>query len=145
MHGRPLVPASEPGAGGARAACGIWHGRPVNEKEKGARRRRGLTGTRLATHPVVNRLSEPRPARVELAPYDQVRHALEARIELAKERLFADLNQAQKQLRAVASGAARGVAQRVARAVLVGGVLMLGLVTALVLRRQHRRIRIVWK
>jgi hypothetical protein len=93
----------------------------------------------------VNRLPEPRPVRAELAPYDQVRHALEARIELAKERLFADLNQAQQQLRTVAAGAARGVARRVTRAVLVGGVVLLGLVAALVLRRQQRRLRIVWK
>jgi hypothetical protein len=93
----------------------------------------------------VNRLSEPRPTSDALAPYDQVRHALEARIELAKERLFADLDQAQKQLRSVASGAARGVARRITRAMLVGGVLVLGIVAALVLRRPQRRVRIVWK
>jgi hypothetical protein len=93
----------------------------------------------------VNRLPEPRPPRVELAPHDQVRHALEARIELAKERLFADLDQAQKQLRTVAASTARGVAASVTRAVLVGGAVLLGVVAALVLRRQRRRLRIVWK
>ena len=100
---------------------------------------------RLHSAPLVNRLPEHRPARAELAPYDQVRHALEARIELAKERLFADLDQAQKQLRTVAAVAALGVAKRVMRAVLLSGVVVLGIVTALVLRRQQRRIRIVWK
>jgi hypothetical protein len=70
-----------------------------------------------------------------------VRHALEARIELAKERLFADLDEAQKQLRRVAATTARGMA----RALLVGGVVVLGLVAALMLRRRSRRLRIVWK
>ena len=93
----------------------------------------------------MNRLPEPRPAHAELAPYDLVRHALEARIELAKERLFADLDEAQKQLRQVASTTARGLARRAARAALIGGAVMLGLVAALVLRRQQKRLRIVWK
>jgi hypothetical protein len=145
VHGGPLLPASEPGAGGAFTACGIWHGRPANEKEKGARPRPAPDGTTLATCAVVNRLPEPRPTRAELAPYDLVRHALEARIELAKERLFADLDTAQKQLRGVAASAASGLAKRMTRAVLVGGVVVLGLVAALVLRRQQRRLRIVWK
>ncbi len=70
-----------------------------------------------------------------------MRHALEARIELAKERLFADLDEAQKQLRRVASNAGRGLV----RAVLVGSVVVLGLVAALVLRRQRKRLRVVWR
>jgi hypothetical protein len=81
----------------------------------------------LAIGPVVNRLPEHRPASAELAPYDLVRHALEARIESAKERLFADLDEAQRQLRSFTASAA------------------LGIVAALVLRRQQRRLRIVWK
>jgi hypothetical protein len=89
----------------------------------------------------VNRIPEPRPKRAELAPLDPARHALEARIELAKERLFADLDEAQKQLRRVATTTARGLT----RALLVGGVVVLGLVAALMLRRQSRRLRIVWK
>ena len=89
----------------------------------------------------MNRIPEPRPARAELAPLDPARHALEARIELAKERLFADLDEAQKQLRRVAATTARGMT----RALLVGGVVLLGLVAALMLRRQTRRLRIVWK
>lgn len=89
----------------------------------------------------MNRIPEPRPARAELAPPDPARHALEARIELAKERLFADLDEAQKQLRRVAATTVRGMA----RALLVGGVVVLGLVAALMLRRQTRRLRIVWK
>ena len=66
----------------------------------------------------MNRIPEPRPPRAELAPLDPARHALEARIELAKERLFAHLDEAQKQLRRVAASTARGMA----RALLVGGV-----------------------
>lgn len=93
----------------------------------------------------MNRLQEHRPTRAELVPFDPVRHALEARIESAKERLFADLDTAQRQLRAVASTAARGVARSVTRAALVGGLLALGLVAALVLRRQRKHLRIVWK
>lgn len=100
-----------------------------------------FAGTGLAACPRVNRLPEPRPHRAELAPLDPVRHALEARIELAKERLFADLDEAQKQLRRVASNAGRSMV----RAVLVGSAVMLGLVAALVLRHQRRRMRIVWK
>jgi hypothetical protein len=141
VHGGPLDPAGEPGRGRPWAAGGIWHGRPANEKEKGARRSAALVGTRLAARPVVNRLPEPRPSRDELAPLDPARHALEARIELAKERLFADLDEAQKQLRRVASNTARSVA----RVVLLGGVVVLGIVTALVLRSRRRRLRIMWK
>jgi hypothetical protein len=99
----------------------------------------------LAISPVVNRLPEHRPASAELAPYDLVRHALEARIESAKERLFADLDEAQRQLRSFTASAARGLARRVMRAALIGGVMALGIVAALVLRRQQRRLRIVWK
>jgi tRNA C32,U32 (ribose-2'-O)-methylase TrmJ len=93
----------------------------------------------------VNRLPEPRPTHAELAPYDLARHALQARIELAKERLFADLDEAQKQLRRVAATTARDLGRRAVRAALIGGALMLGLVAALVLRRQQKRLRIVWK
>jgi hypothetical protein len=103
------------------------------------------TGMTLAICGAVNRLPEHRPARAELAPYDLVRHALEARIELAKERLFADLDVAQRQLRTFTASAAQGLAKRVTRAVLLGGVVALGIVAALVLRRQQRRLRIVWK
>ena len=99
----------------------------------------------LAIGPIVNRLPAPRPARAELAPYDLARHALEARIELAKERLFADLDEAQRQLRSFTTSAARGLAKRMTRAVLVGGVVVLGLVAVLVRRRQQRRLRIVWR
>ena len=99
----------------------------------------------LAISSFVNRLPEPRPVSAELAPYDLVRHALEARIEMAKERLFADLDEAQRQLRSFTASAARSLATRVTRAVLVGGVVALGIVAALVLRRQQRRLRIVWR
>lgn len=99
----------------------------------------------LAIRPVVNRLPEPRPPRAELAPYDLVRHALEARIEMAKERLFADLDEAQKQLRTFTTSTVQGAAKRVTRAVLLGGLVALGIVAALVRRRQQKRLRIVWK
>ncbi len=93
----------------------------------------------------MNRLLEPRHPRAELAPYDLTRHALQARIELAKERLFADLDVAQQQLRGVVASTAQSLAMRVTRAVLVGGVVVLGLLAALVLRRQQKRLRVVWK
>jgi len=107
--------------------------------------RGGLQGTRLAIRVVVNRPPESPLERAELVPFDPARRALEARIEQAKERLFADLDRVQQQLRTVAAVAALGVAKRVMRAVLLSGVVVLGIVTALVLRRQQRRIRIVWK
>jgi hypothetical protein len=129
----------------AGRARGIDHDRQAIWQKESARPRPARVGTALAIRAAVNRLPEPRPARAELAPYDLVRHALEARIELAKERLFADLDQAQKQLRNVAATTARSVARRAVRAVLLGGVVMIGLVTALVLRRQQRRLRLVWK
>ncbi len=106
---------------------------------------RAPAGTTLATCPVVTRLPVPRPGPAELAPYDLVRHALEARIELAKERLFADLDQVQLEVRGVAASAASALAKRVTRAVLVGSVVVLGIVAALVLRRQQRRLRIGWR
>ncbi len=93
----------------------------------------------------MNRHPEPQPARAELVPYDLVRRALEVRIEMAKDRLFADLDEAQRQLRSFTASAARGLAKRVMRAVLIGGVVALGIVAALVRRRRQRRLRIVWK
>lgn len=89
----------------------------------------------------MNRPPDPRPARAELIPFDPRRHALEERIELAKDRLFADLNEAQKQLRRVATSTARGVL----RGAVLAGALMLGFVAAIVLirrRKQGLRIRL---
>lgn len=102
-------------------------------------------GTSLAICVVVNRLPEYTRSRDELVPFDPIRRALEARIELAKERLFADLDEAQRQLRRVASTTVQGLAQRLTRAALVGGVLVLGLLAALALRRRRRRLRVVWR
>ena len=102
-------------------------------------------GTGLAIRAAVNRLPEHPRDRHELVPFDPVRHALESRIELAKERLFADLDEAQRQLRQVASSTVQSLAHRATRAALVGGVLLLGIVTALVLRRRRRHLRIVWR
>jgi hypothetical protein len=93
----------------------------------------------------VNRLSETQSTRAELVPFDPARHALEARIELAKERLFADLDEAQKQLRQVATTTVVRVSRNLTRALLVGGAVMLGIMSALVLRHQHKRLRVVWK
>jgi len=93
----------------------------------------------------VNRLPEHARGRDEPIPFDPLRHALESRIELAKERLFADLDEVQRQLRQVASSTMQSVARRVMRTALLGGVLVLGLVAALVLRRRKRHLRIVWR
>jgi hypothetical protein len=90
----------------------------------------------------VNRPPDPRPTRAELVPFDPVRHALQARIEHAKERLFADLDEAQRQLRRIAASTARGAV----RTALTAGALLVGLVVVVVLaRRRTRRLRLGWR
>lgn len=93
----------------------------------------------------MNRLPQHARGRDELIPFDPLRHALASRIELAKERLFADLDEAQRQLRQAATSAVQRVKHSVTRTALVGGALLLGLVVALALRRRKRHLRIVWR
>jgi len=73
------------------------------------------------------------------------RRALERRIEVTKERLIADITRV-RSLVSQATVRARNDLGRVATraAIAVAGLLVLGLVTALI-RRRHRRIRITWR
>ena len=75
---------------------------------------------------------------VAMMPVDQQRRALEHRLELAKARLVADLGRFSSMLRegkgAVQKSIVRGL-------VVVGGLLLLGFVTAVVRRRR----RLSWR
>jgi hypothetical protein len=89
----------------------------------------------------VNHTREHHKEQTALVPTDTRRHALEARIELAKERLVADLNQASMIVKQAASTASRSLTRILA----LGALLVGGLVAAFVARRRNRRIRVTWK
>jgi hypothetical protein len=78
-----------------------------------------------------------------LVPVDPERRALEVRIDLAKARLFQDLNRASHLAKRAAKQAAGVAGRGLLRVALVGGLLLLGLTAALIRRR--RRLRVVWK
>jgi hypothetical protein len=80
-----------------------------------------------------------------LLPLDQQRRALEHRLELAKERLVADLDRVSSMLQLSAGSVrqnVRSVVRVVARgAIVLGGLLLLGIVRAVVRRRR----RLAWR
>ncbi len=74
-------------------------------------------------------------------PVDPERHALEMRIERAKDRIVEDLNRASGLVRGVVARAGRGLGLI---ALCAAGVVLLGVVAAA--RAWHkRRIRITWR
>jgi len=93
----------------------------------------------------VNRLNEHdlvRPQEGTMITIDQRRRALEHRLEFAKERLVADLDRVSTLLTSGVVESARSVGKNLFRvAVVVGGLLLLGLVTSLVRRRR----RLEWR
>lgn len=90
----------------------------------------------------VNRLSERAVDRATLVPVDPERHALQARIEHAKERIVEDLNRATVLVRDAAGRAGRGAGWLA----LVAGLVVASVVILAITRaRSRRRIRIVWK
>lgn len=95
----------------------------------------------MQTRGDVNRVTEQRKQPTDLLPVDPRERLLGERIEHAKQRLADDLDQAFSMIRETAKGAGRGLA----RLVIVGGLVVVGLVVALVQRRQRKRLRVVWK
>jgi hypothetical protein len=87
----------------------------------------------------VNNPNEHATAGSALVQVDPERRALEARIHLAKDRLFQDLNRVSTIAKQTAGAAGRSLL----RVALVGGLLMVGLVSAFIRRR--RRLRVTWK
>jgi hypothetical protein len=87
----------------------------------------------------VNTTREHHKERTALVPVDPRRHALEARVVNAKERLIEDLNQASMIVKQAASTAGRGIARILA----MGALVVAGLLTAFLRRR--RRLRVTWK
>jgi hypothetical protein len=81
--------------------------------------------------------------RSALVPVDRERRALEVRIDLAKARLFQDLNRVSTIARQTVRHAAGAAGRGLLRVALVGGLLLVGLVAAFARRR--RRLRFVWK
>jgi hypothetical protein len=97
---------------------------------------------------IVNRLSDQQwggtGSGTELVPVEERRRVLEHRIEMAKDRLVADLGRASLLLRESAASARRGVKKGFIRAALVAaGVVWLSLVTTALRRR--RRLHARWK
>jgi hypothetical protein len=88
----------------------------------------------------VNRLNEQelRATRGAMMAVDQRKRALEHRLELAKERLVADLNRASALLKSSAGSMRKGLLRA---AVAVGGLLLLGIVSAVMRRRR----RLAWR
>lgn len=75
---------------------------------------------------------------IELPEVNQRERLLAHRLELAKERLVSDLGK----LSALVSSTASTVSKKFVRAgVLLGGLLLLGIVTAVVRRRRRLRVR----
>jgi hypothetical protein len=74
-------------------------------------------------------------------PVDAERHALERRIEHARNRIVEDLNRASGLLREVAVRTGRGVG----RFALIAGLCVAGALVLLAVRLRGRRIRISWK
>lgn len=101
------------------------------------------TMNRLSTQGFAARTREARRSGVmstsmELPDVDQRERALAHRLELAKERLVADLGK----LSSLLGTSAGQVGRRFVRASLVlGGLLVLGIVTAVVRRRRRLRVR----
>ena len=98
---------------------------------------------RLQPRDIVNRPNEHPVTGSPLVPVDPERRALQVRIDLAKARLFQDLNRASMLARRAAKQAAGVAGRGLLRVALVGGLLLVGLVSAFVRRR--RRLRVVWK
>jgi hypothetical protein len=76
-------------------------------------------------------------------PADPERRALEVRIDLAKARLFQDLNRVSTIAKLTARRAAGAASRGLLRVAVIGGLLLVGLVSAFIRRR--RRLRVVWK
>ena len=89
----------------------------------------------------MNRLSEHRVEGGTLVPVDPERHALEVRIEQAKNRIVEDLNRASGLLRDVA----RRTGRRLGTAAVVSGVVVAAIVVVALVRRSRRRVRISWR
>jgi hypothetical protein len=89
----------------------------------------------------VNRMSTQEPVPGALLPVDPERHALEVRIERAKDRIVEDLNRASALVREVASRAGRGAGWML----LAAGSLIAAAVVLVIVRRRQRRIRVIWK
>jgi hypothetical protein len=89
----------------------------------------------------VNRLSEQQSTTGTLVPVDPERHALEARIEHAKNRIVEDLNRASGLVRDAAARAGRGLG----RLAVYAGVVVAGVIALAIARRTRRRIRITWR
>jgi hypothetical protein len=94
---------------------------------------------RLQPQVLVNIPNEQRTMGSAIVHVDPERRAIETRIRLAKARLFQDLNRASTIVKQTAGAASRGLL----RVALVGGLLLVGLVSAFVRRR--RRLRVTWK
>jgi ABC-type phosphate transport system permease subunit len=75
-----------------------------------------------------------------MMPVDQQRRALEHRLELAKERLVADLSRVSSMIK-MSAGSMRKNLQRAAIA--IGGLLLLGIVSAVVRRRRRIASRLL--
>jgi len=118
---------------------GIWHVPAGNEKEKRALLAPDRLGTVLAVRAIVNTPNEQTTTGSAIVHVDPERRAIETRIRLAKARLFQDLNRASTIVKQTAGAASRGLL----RVALVGGLLLVGLVSAFVRRR--RRLRVTWK
>lgn len=89
----------------------------------------------------VNRISEEQVGTgAALVRVDQRRRALEHRLELAKERFVADLGRFSSLLQESAANARRNF---VRAALLLGGLVLLGLASAVIRRR--RRLSVRWK
>lgn len=88
----------------------------------------------------MNRLSDHdlKTKGTSLVPVDEQRRALEHRLELAKERLVADLSRVSSMLKSSAGSMRKNI---VRAAVTIGGLLLLGIVTAVVRRRR----RLAWR
>jgi hypothetical protein len=89
----------------------------------------------------VNRLSEQRHGDATLVPVDPERHALEMRIEHAKSRIAEDLESAFSLVRQVASRTGRGLGALV----VVSGLVLAGMVVAVLTWRNRTRARIRWR
>jgi hypothetical protein len=95
----------------------------------------------LQTRAGVNRISEEQVGTgAALVRVDQRRRALEHRLELAKERFVADLGRFSSLLQQSAANARRNF---VRAALALGGLVLLGLASAVIRRR--RRLSVRWK
>lgn len=74
-------------------------------------------------------------------PVDPERHALEVRIEQAKGRIVEDLNRASGLIRDVA----RSTGHRLGTALVLSGLVLGGIVIAVLVRRSRRRVDIIWR